>query len=65
METIGALDWTVIAVYLIAMVAFGLWLARKTKSGEDYYLAGRNVPRPTTSQTIAMGIVTSDGISAS
>ncbi len=43
-HAISAVDWAVIVTYLVAMVAFGLWLARKTKSGEDYYLAGRNVP---------------------
>jgi len=44
MDSIGVVDWAVIIVYLTCMVAFGLWLARRTKSGEDYYLAGRNVP---------------------
>ena len=42
--TISALDWGIIAVYLTAMVAFGLWLSRKTSSGEDYFLGGRSIP---------------------
>ncbi len=44
MSPISTIDWVVIGAYLSAMVAFGLWLARKTKSGDDYYLAGRSVP---------------------
>ena len=41
---IGAIDWGVITIYLVAMVGFGLWLARKTSSGADYFLGGRSIP---------------------
>lgn len=42
--TISALDWGIIGFYLVGMVGFGLWLARKTSSGEDYFLGGRSIP---------------------
>ncbi len=41
---ISLVDWGIIAAYLIGMVGFGLWLARKTASGEDYFLGGRSIP---------------------
>jgi SSS family transporter len=41
---ISLLDWGIIAAYLLGMVGFGLWLARKTSSGEDYFLGGRSIP---------------------
>jgi len=42
--SITILDWAIIAVYLLGMVGFGIWLARKTASSEDYFLGGRNIP---------------------
>ena len=42
--SISILDWVIIGGYLAAMVGFGIWLARKTSSGEDYFLGGRNIP---------------------
>jgi SSS family transporter len=42
--TIAVVDWIVIGAYLASMVGFGLWLARKTRSSEDYFLGGRNIP---------------------
>ncbi len=41
---ISLVDWGIIAAYLLGMVGFGLWLARKTSSGEDYFLGGRSIP---------------------
>ena len=41
---ISMVDWGIIAAYLVGMVGFGLWLARKTSSGEDYFLGGRSIP---------------------
>ena len=35
------LDWTVVILYLIAIVGYGLWLARKAKSSDDYFRGGR------------------------
>ena len=38
------LDYTVIAVYLLAITAFGSWFARFQKTTRDYFLTGRSVP---------------------
>ena len=38
------LDWIVIAVYLLAIIAMGLWMGRKEDDMEDYFLGGRNIP---------------------
>lgn len=38
------LDYAVIGVYLLAIVAFGSWFARFQKTTRDYFLTGRSVP---------------------
>jgi solute:Na+ symporter, SSS family len=39
------LDWTVVAVYLTATLAIGLWLARRaSRSLEDFFVGGRTIP---------------------
>jgi len=38
------LDYAVIAIYLLAIVAFGSWFARFQKTTRDYFLTGRSVP---------------------
>jgi solute:Na+ symporter, SSS family len=38
------LDYLVIAVYLVAITAFGSWFARFQKTTRDYFLTGRSVP---------------------
>jgi len=44
METLlGALDWWVIAAYFMILVGVVIWSARRQKTSEDYFLAGRNV----------------------
>lgn len=37
-------DLIIIAVYLIVIVFLGIWVGRKNKSQEDYFLAGRKMP---------------------
>jgi solute:Na+ symporter, SSS family len=37
-------DYAVIAVYLVAITAFGSWFARFQKTTRDYFLTGRSVP---------------------
>src|SRR6476646_2769013 len=37
-------DYVVIAVYLLAITAFGSWFARFQKTTRDYFLTGRSVP---------------------
>ena len=34
-------DWVVIAVYFVFIIGIGLYLKRFTKSGEDFFMAGR------------------------
>ena len=36
-------DWTVVAVYLIAMLAIGIFSARHQRSTRDYFLGGRSL----------------------
>ncbi len=38
------LDWSIVGAYLIGMVAVGVWLARRQRSSDDYFRAGRRVP---------------------
>jgi SSS family transporter len=38
------LDYAVIAVYLVAITAFGSWFARFQKTTRDYFLTDRSVP---------------------
>jgi SSS family solute:Na+ symporter len=37
------LDWTVLAVYLVGIVAFGVWAGRGNKVMDDFFLAGRKM----------------------
>jgi len=38
-----AVDITIIVVFLVAVVAVGLWMSRGESSSEDYFLAGRGL----------------------
>lgn len=44
MQSFGALDWTIIAVYLVANMALGWAMSRKIHSAEDYNLGDRSSP---------------------
>ena len=40
----ASLDWIVIALYFIVLIAIAIWvISKKQKDSEDYFLAGRNV----------------------
>jgi len=42
---LGALDWSVIAGYLLLAVGVGVWMSRSAgRSLEDYFVAGRSLP---------------------
>ena len=41
---LAALDHLVILIYLACMLAMGLWIARRQKSTEDFFVGGRNLP---------------------
>lgn len=42
--SLGAGDWLVILVYLVAMVGLGCWCGRDQRTTRDYFLGNRNVP---------------------
>jgi SSS family solute:Na+ symporter len=42
--SLSAVDYLVIAAYLLAITAFGSWFARFQKTTRDYFLTGRSVP---------------------
>ncbi len=37
-------DWIVLAVYVVGIVAFGMWVGRGTRGISDFFLAGREMP---------------------
>ena len=41
---LNSIDYAVIAVYLLAITAFGSWFARFQKTTRDYFLTDRSVP---------------------
>ena len=44
---LASLTWqdnTVIVVYLAGMIGLGVWLGRRERSDEEYFLAGRRMP---------------------
>jgi len=38
------LDWTVLIVYVVGIVTFGLWVSRKIRSSGGYFLGNRQLP---------------------
>lgn len=42
--SIGPIDATILAVYLLGVVAFGIWIGRGTKSLASYTVGDRNLP---------------------
>ena len=38
------LNWVIIALYLLAMAAMGLWFMRRNKSSDDYFRGGGRLP---------------------
>ena len=38
------LDYTLLGIYLAALVVMGIYFSRREKSTEDYFLAGRRIP---------------------
>ena len=43
MAGLERLDWVVVGVYFLGIAAIVWWSARRQRSSEDYFLAGRNV----------------------
>ncbi|MBT8148123.1 MAG: sodium:solute symporter [Gammaproteobacteria bacterium] len=42
-HSISAIDWAVIALYLLFLIGLAWWLSRQQESREDYYVGGRRV----------------------
>ncbi|MEZ6124503.1 MAG: sodium/solute symporter [Planctomycetaceae bacterium] len=42
--TFGMVNYTVLVVYLLAMVAVGVYFARRSRSTEQYFRGGQNIP---------------------
>ena len=36
-------DWVVLVAYVVGIVAFGVWVGRRTRNVSDFYLAGREM----------------------
>jgi SSS family solute:Na+ symporter len=39
----SSIDWVIVAIYLVASLLVGLWLARRNRSEADYFVAGRQL----------------------
>ncbi|MBL8730455.1 MAG: sodium:solute symporter [Planctomycetes bacterium] len=75
--SIGPLDTAIVAVYLLGMVALGVWLGRGQHTAKDYLLGGRDLPWPallisivaTETSTVTFlsvpGLVHGDGVAGS
>jgi SSS family solute:Na+ symporter len=50
------IDFSLFIVYIIALLAFGYFFFRRNKSGEDYYVGGRNMK----SYHIGLSVVATD-----
>jgi SSS family solute:Na+ symporter len=42
-NTLHAVDYAIIGFYLLFVIGLGLWIGRKHKGAEDYFLAGRSM----------------------
>jgi SSS family solute:Na+ symporter len=43
MEQLETIDLVIVAVYILGMLVFGLWVGKKLKTDEDYFLGGRDL----------------------
>src|SRR6266478_8606164 len=37
-------DWSVIVIYLLGIIAFGVWFGRDQHNTRDYFLGSKNIP---------------------
>src|SRR5712664_1519567 len=44
MDLLSPADWSVIVIYLLGIIAFGVWFGRDQQNTRDYFLGGKNVP---------------------
>ncbi|HCD51697.1 MAG TPA: sodium transporter [Balneolaceae bacterium] len=41
--SLDTIDFVTIGIYIIAIMAIGIWVSRKTETSDDYFLAGRSL----------------------
>ncbi len=41
---IGVIDSTIVVIYMLAVLLFGIWIGRKRQSSADYFLGDRSLP---------------------
>ena len=39
-----AIDWVIMAVYLVFVLGIGFWLRRSIRTSTDFFLSGRSIP---------------------
>src|SRR5678815_3559349 len=44
MKHLSVADWTIIAAYLIGIVALGVWFGKDQRNTRDYFLGSKNIP---------------------
>ena len=44
MVALSSIDLAVVGLYLVVVIAFGLWAGRGARDATDYFLAGRALP---------------------
>ena len=59
---LSILDLTIIAVYLVTMVAVGIWFVRRIKNTGDYYVAGRSLGPLVMMATVCATIIGGSGL---
>ena len=42
--TLTAIDWLIMAVYLVFVLGIGFWLRRMIRTSTDFFLSGRSIP---------------------
>jgi SSS family solute:Na+ symporter len=42
--SLAAIDVVVLALYMAAMVAMGVWFSRRNRDTEQYFVGGRRIP---------------------
>jgi SSS family solute:Na+ symporter len=55
LKTLNYLDYTIIFVYLFAMIATGFFLARSNKNDQDFFKGGHKIPWPMASLSLFIG----------
>src|SRR5580765_5763978 len=43
-ELLSLADWSVIVIYLLGIIAFGVWFGRDQRNTRDYFLGSKNIP---------------------